>query len=72
MISLKLPHLPYCATKFSPTKLSFNRKVNTRLNFIKPGLSSQIKNHEEHFYKFCTDSKTLRCLYPSHNAWVGF
>ena len=68
MISLKSPNLPSFDTKFSPTESLFNKKRNTLLNFIKPGLPSPLKNHEKHFHKFYTDSKTLRCFHPSDNA----
>ena len=54
----------------SPTELLFNRKLNTRLNFLKRKLSSIINEQEQKFKDFNNRSKKLKLFYPGDNVWV--
>ena len=54
----------------SPTELLFNRKLNTRLNFVKRKLSSIINEQEQKFKDFNNRSKKLKLFYPGDNVWV--
>ena len=38
---------PHCQTHTLPAELLFNRKLNTRLNFVKPKLTDTITCHED-------------------------
>ena len=48
----------------SPAELLFNRKLNTRLNFVKPTLTDTIASHKDNFCRFYYYSKNLRQFYP--------
>ena len=51
---------PHSTTGVSPAELLFNRKLNTRLNFVKPKLSSIINEQEQEFKDFNNPSKNLK------------
>ena len=61
---------PHSTTGVSPTELLFNRKLNTRLNFVKRKLSSIINEQEQKFKDFNNRSKKLKLFYPGDNVWV--
>ena len=54
---------PHCQTHTWPAELIFNRKLNTRLNFVKPTLTDTIASHEDNFCRFHYYSKNLRQFY---------
>ena len=60
---------PHSTAGVSPAELLFNRKLNTRLNFVKPKLSS-IKNEHEEFKDFNNRSKNLKLFYPGDHVSV--
>ena len=53
---------PRKTTCVSPAELLFNGKLNTRLNFVKPRLSSIINEQEQKFEDFNNRSKNLKLL----------
>ena len=61
---------PHSTTGVSPAELLFNRKLNTRLNFVKPKLSSIINEQEQEFKDFNNPSKNLKLFYPGDHVWV--
>ena len=61
---------PHSTTGISPAELLFNRKLNTRLNFVKPKLSNIINDQEQKFKQFNNYSSNLRQFYPGDNVWV--
>ena len=60
---------PHSTAGVSPAELLFNRKLNTRLNFVKPKLSS-IKNEHEEFKDFNNRSKNLKLFYLGDHVSV--
>ena len=61
---------PHSTTGISPAELLFNRKLNTRLNFVKPKLSSIINEQEQKFKDFNNRSKNLKLFYLGDHVWV--
>ena len=53
---------PHTTTGVFPAELLFNGKLNTRLNFVKPRLSSIINEQEQKFEDFNNSSKNLKLL----------
>ena len=53
---------PHATTGVFPAELLFNGKLNTRLNFVKPRLSSIINEQEQKFEDFNNRSKNLKLL----------
>ena len=60
----------HSTTGISPAELLFNRKLNTRLNFVKPKLLNIINAQEQKFKQFNNCSSNLRQCYPGDNVWV--
>ena len=60
---------PHCQTHTSPAELLFNRKLNTRLNFVKPILTDTIASHEGNFCRFYY-SKNFRHFYAGDRVWI--
>ena len=56
-------------THMSPAELLFNRKLNTRLNFVKPILTDTIASHKDNFCRFHYYSKNLSQFYPGDRVW---
>ena len=56
---------PHCQIHTSPAELLFNRKLNTRLNIVKPTLADTIANHEDDFCRFQYYSNNHRQFYLS-------
>ena len=61
---------PHSSTGVSPAELLFNRKLNTRLNFVKPKLSSIINEQEQKFKDSNNRSKNLKLFYRGDHVWV--
>ena len=61
---------PHCQTHASSAELLFNRKLNTRFNFVKPTLTDTIASHVDNFCKFHCYSKNLRQFYPGDKVWI--
>ena len=61
---------PHSTTGISPAELLFNRKLNTRLNFVKPKLSSIINEQQQKFKDFNNRSKNLKLFYLGDHVWV--
>ena len=62
---------PHCKkTHTSPAELLFNRKLNTRLNFVKPTLTDTITSHEDNFCRFHYYSRNLLQFYPGDRVWI--
>ena len=62
--------IPHCQTHTSPPELLFNRKLNTRLNFVKPTLTDNIASHEDNFCRFHYYSQNLCQFYPRDRVWI--
>ena len=61
---------PHCQTHTSPAELLFNRKLNTRFNFLKPTSTDTIASHVDNFCRFHCYSKNLRQFYPGDRVWI--
>ena len=61
---------PHCQTHTSSAELLFNRKLSTRLSFVKPTLTDTTASHEDNFSRFHYYSKNLRQFYSGDRVWI--